>query len=48
MMPLGVLARSARIVRRAEQLLGSEIYLWQSKVMQKEPGGGGGWEWHQD
>ena len=45
---LGVLGRSARIARPAEQLLGGEIYLWHGKVMQKEPGGGGGWEWHQD
>ena len=41
-------SKLAPVAAHLSQLLGSEIYLWHSKVMQKEPGGGGGWEWHQD
>lgn len=41
-------SRSPRLVRRAEQLLGGEVYHWHTKMMLKEPKVGGAWEWHQD
>src|SRR5436309_2637262 len=44
----GAVTASPRIVIRARQLLGEEIYHWHSKVMLKEPRVGGAWEWHQD
>ncbi len=40
--------RSRRIVRRMEQVLGGEVYLYHMKMMLKEPRVGGAWEWHQD
>ena len=44
-------ARSASIVSAAEVLTGAEepgdAYMFSSKVMLKEPGVGGAWEWHQ-
>lgn len=43
-----VFSRSTRLVDRAEQLLGGEVYHWHTKMMLKEPKVGGAWEWHQD
>jgi ectoine hydroxylase len=44
----GLVARSERVVNRAEQLLEDEVYHWHSKMSIKEPRVGGAWEWHQD
>jgi hypothetical protein len=44
----GLFSRSPRLVDRAEQLLGDEVYHWHTKMMLKEPYVGGAWEWHQD
>jgi ectoine hydroxylase-related dioxygenase (phytanoyl-CoA dioxygenase family) len=41
-------ARHRDLVERAQLLLGADVYHWHSKVMFKEAGGGGSWEWHQD
>ena len=44
----GNIARSHKIVDRAEELLGGEVYHWRSKILVKEAFLGGAWEWHQD
>jgi ectoine hydroxylase len=44
----GALARSERLVRSAENLLGGEVYHYHSKITMKRPGAGGTWVWHQD
>ncbi|MDF2096724.1 phytanoyl-CoA dioxygenase family protein [Aquibaculum arenosum] len=44
----GLAARCARMVDTAEDLLGEEVYHFQSKLTAKEPRVGGAWEWHQD
>jgi hypothetical protein len=44
----GMFSRSPRIVDRAEQFLGGEVYHYHTKMMLKEPYVGGAWEWHQD
>ncbi|MDA1267066.1 MAG: phytanoyl-CoA dioxygenase family protein [Planctomycetota bacterium] len=44
----GAVARSARIVERAEQLVGDEVYHYHSKMILKDPSEGGAWAWHQD
>lgn len=44
----GYISRSRRIVDRAEELLGGEVYHWHTKMMLKEARLGGAWEWHQD
>jgi len=44
----GLFSRSPRLVNRAEQLLGGEVYHYHTKMMLKEPFVGGAWEWHQD
>jgi ectoine hydroxylase len=44
----GALARSERLVRSVEKLLGGEAYHYHSKITMKRPGGGGTWVWHQD
>src|SRR3954468_6493980 len=44
----GAVTASRRIVDSARALLREEVYHWHSKVMLKEPGAGGAWEWHQD
>jgi ectoine hydroxylase-related dioxygenase (phytanoyl-CoA dioxygenase family) len=41
-------ARSERIVKGVEQILGGPAAHYHSKLMQKEPRKGGAWEWHQD
>jgi ectoine hydroxylase-related dioxygenase (phytanoyl-CoA dioxygenase family) len=42
------IARSARVVETAAQLIGEEVYHYHHKLMLKEPRVGGAWEWHQD
>ena len=44
----GVLSRTARVVERAEQLTGGEVYHYHSKLVLKDPEVGGAWAWHQD
>jgi len=44
----GIFARCDSMVGMAQQLLGDEPYHYHSKMMMKEPHGGGAWEWHQD
>ncbi len=41
-------ARSERVVRAMEAVLGGEVYHYHHKLMLKEPRKGGVWEWHQD
>lgn len=45
---LGLAARSGRVVDAAERCVGEEVYLWHTKVIQKDAGVGGAWVWHQD
>jgi ectoine hydroxylase-related dioxygenase (phytanoyl-CoA dioxygenase family) len=40
--------RSRRVVDRMERLLGGEVYHYHHKMILKDPGVGGAWEWHQD
>jgi len=42
------LSRHPRIVEPVQQLLGSEVYVYQFKVNAKAAFGGDLWEWHQD
>ena len=44
----GALSRTARVVERAEQLVGGEVYHYHSKLILKDPEVGGAWAWHQD
>lgn len=44
----GAVARGARVVDRAEQLVGGEVYHYHSKLILKDPREGGAWRWHQD
>jgi len=44
----GIFARCQRIVGVAEQVLGDEPYHYHSKMILKDAGSGGAWEWHQD
>lgn len=44
----GMIARSHKVVDRAEQLLDCEVYHYHATMMLKEPRVGGAWEWHQD
>jgi ectoine hydroxylase len=44
----GLFARSERMVRSAEKLLGGEVYHYHSKMILKDPKVGGAWAWHQD
>jgi ectoine hydroxylase-related dioxygenase (phytanoyl-CoA dioxygenase family) len=44
----GMLSRGKRLVKSVEQLIGSPVAHFHSKVMQKVPKVGGAWEWHQD
>ena len=41
-------ARSERMVRSCERLLGGEVYHYHSKMIMKDPRVGGAWTWHQD
>ena len=43
-----LVSRNERLVDGAALLIGDDVYHWHSKVMFKEAGGGGSWEWHQD
>jgi ectoine hydroxylase len=44
----GMFARSNRMVNKAEELLGDEVYHYHSKMILKDPMIGGAWAWHQD
>jgi len=44
----GTIVRSERIVRAMEAFLGGEVCHYHHKIMFKDPGKGGAWEWHQD
>ncbi|MCZ2341617.1 MAG: phytanoyl-CoA dioxygenase family protein [Bacteroidales bacterium] len=44
----GAFARSERVVRSCEKLLGGEVYHYHSKMILKDPKVGGAWAWHQD
>ncbi len=44
----GMFARCQRMVNRAEELLGDEVYHYHSKMILKDPKIGGAWAWHQD
>ena len=44
----GMFARCRRVVDRAEDLLGDEVYHYHSKMILKDPKIGGAWAWHQD
>jgi ectoine hydroxylase len=44
----GMFARSERMVRSAEKILGGEVYHYHSKMIMKDPKVGGAWTWHQD
>ncbi|CAN5496939.1 phytanoyl-CoA dioxygenase family protein [soil metagenome] len=44
----GMFARSERIVKSAEKLLGGEVYHYHSKMILKDAKIGGAWAWHQD
>lgn len=44
----GAVARSERMVRAAEALLGDKVVHYHSKVTLKPPKSGGTWLWHQD
>ena len=46
--PFGRLARHPRFVEPAMQVLGSEVYVYQSKINAKAAFSGDLWEWHQD
>jgi ectoine hydroxylase len=45
---LGLFPRSERLVNRMENLTNDEVYHYHSKMIQKNPGNGGAWAWHQD
>ena len=45
---LGMLTRSARVVRSVRALLGGPILHYHSKTLVKQPHAGGAWNWHQD
>ncbi len=44
----GMFARCRRVVDRAEQILGDEVYHYHSKMVLKDAKVGGAWAWHQD
>jgi len=44
----GRLSRHPRIIEPAEQILGSQVYVYQFKINAKAAFGGDVWEWHQD
>jgi ectoine hydroxylase len=44
----GMFARSERVVRSCEKLLGGEVYHYHSKMILKDARVGGAWAWHQD
>lgn len=44
----GMFARCKKMVDRAEDLLGDEVYHYHSKMILKDPKIGGAWAWHQD
>ena len=44
----GMFARCRRVVDSVEQLIGSEVYHYHSKMVLKDARTGGAWAWHQD
>ena len=44
----GMFARSKKMVNKAEEQLGDEVYHYHSKMILKDPRIGGDWAWHQD
>lgn len=42
------IVRSEKIVRPIERFLGGEVYHYHHKMILKEAGSGGAWNWHQD
>lgn len=44
----GIIARSERMVRNCEKLLGDEVFHYHSKMILKDAKVGGAWAWHQD
>ena len=44
----GMFARCKKMVDRAEDMLGDEVYHYHSKMILKDPKIGGAWAWHQD
>ncbi len=44
----GMFARCNKLVDKAEELLGEEVYHYHSKMILKDPRIGGAWAWHQD
>lgn len=44
----GMFSRSRRMVERAGELLGDEVYHYHSKMILKDARIGGAWAWHQD
>lgn len=44
----GMFARCKKMVDRAEDILGDEVYHYHSKMILKDPKIGGAWAWHQD
>ena len=44
----GMFSRNERVVRNAELLLKTAIYLYSAKMIMKNAREGGAWEWHQD
>ena len=42
------IVRSRSMVDTMEMLLGGEVYHYHHKMIIKQPGDGGAWEWHQD
>ncbi|XP_062581316.1 L-proline trans-4-hydroxylase-like [Saccostrea cucullata] len=44
----GIVARSEKVAKTCEELLGGEVYHYHTKLIAKEPYIGGTFEWHQD
>lgn len=44
----GAFSKNEHILNVLEELLGGPVALYHTKLLQKEPKGGGAWEWHQD
>jgi len=44
----GIIARSEKIVKTTEKLLGGEVFHYHTKLIPKQPKTGGVFQWHQD
>ena len=44
----GAISRCVKVVEPFEQLLGGEVYHYHTKLVMKDPDGGGAFNWHQD